>query len=77
DVVVLDRDIPGPNGDEIARHLSGQPGAPRVLMLTAADRLDDKVTGFASGADDYLPKPFVLRELVLRLRALERRRTAA
>ncbi|MFZ8299857.1 response regulator, partial [Staphylococcus aureus] len=37
DVVVLDRDIPGPNGDEIARHLSGQPGAPRVLMLTAAD----------------------------------------
>ncbi len=77
DVVVLDRDIPGPNGDEIARHLSGQPGAPRVLMLTAADRLDDKVTGFASGADDYLTKPFVLRELVLRLRALERRRTAA
>lgn len=77
DVVVLDRDIPGPNGDDIARHLSGQPGAPRVLMLTAADRLDDKVTGFASGADDYLTKPFVLRELVLRLRALERRRTAA
>jgi two-component system response regulator VanR len=77
DVVVLDRDIPGPNGDDIARNLSGQPGAPRVLMLTAADRLDDKVTGFASGADDYLTKPFVLRELVLRLRALERRRTAA
>lgn len=77
DVVVLDRDIPGPNGDDIARHLSGQPGAPRVLMLTAADRLDDKVSGFASGADDYLTKPFVLRELVLRLRALERRRTAA
>lgn len=77
DVVVLDRDIPGPNGDDIARHLSEQPGAPRVLMLTAADRLDDKVTGFASGADDYLTKPFVLRELVLRLRALERRRTAA
>lgn len=77
DVVVLDRDIPGPNGDDIARHLSGQPGAPRVLMLTAADRLDDKVTGFASGADDYLTKPFALRELVLRLRALERRRSAA
>lgn len=77
DVVVVDRDIPGPNGDDIARHLSGQPGAPRVLMLTAADRLDDKVTGFASGADDYLTKPFALRELVLRLRALERRRTAA
>ncbi|MFZ8507375.1 response regulator transcription factor, partial [Staphylococcus aureus] len=58
-------------------HLSGQPGAPRVLMRTAADRLDAKVTGFASGAADYLTKPFVLRELVLRLRALERRRTAA
>ncbi|MFK4113937.1 response regulator transcription factor [Microbacterium sp. NPDC006705] len=73
DVVVLDRDIPGPNGDEIARHLSQQTGAPRILMLTAADRLDDKASGFESGADDYLTKPFVMRELVLRLRALARR----
>jgi len=73
DVVVLDRDIPGPNGDEIARHLAGEPESPRVLMLTAADRLDDKATGFESGADDYLTKPFALRELVLRLRALGRR----
>ncbi|QEW02886.1 response regulator transcription factor [Microbacterium lushaniae] len=73
DVVVLDRDIPGPDGDEIARSLSQVPAGPRVLMLTAADRLDDKVTGFESGADDYLTKPFALRELVLRLRALSRR----
>ena len=77
DVVVLDRDIPGPNGDEIARRLAGEPASPRVLMLTAADRLDDKATGFESGADDYLTKPFALRELVLRLRALERRPAAS
>ncbi len=73
DVVVLDRDIPGPNGDEIARLLSQRPQAPRILMLTAADRLDDKASGFESGADDYLTKPFAMRELVLRLRALARR----
>ncbi|MGL4257113.1 MAG: response regulator transcription factor [Microbacterium sp.] len=73
DVVVLDRDIPGPDGDEIARRLAGRPESPRILMLTAADRLDDKATGFESGADDYLTKPFALRELVLRLRALGRR----
>ena len=76
DVVVLDRDIPGPNGDEIARHLAVEPAGPRVLMLTAADRLDDKATGFESGADDYLTKPFALPELVLRLRALGRRPAA-
>lgn len=73
DVVVLDRDIPGPNGDVIARRLASEPESPRVLMLTAADRLDDKASGFESGADDYLTKPFALRELVLRLRALGRR----
>ncbi|KRB38414.1 response regulator transcription factor [Microbacterium sp. Root180] len=73
DVVVLDRDIPGPNGDEIARRLAVEPESPRILMLTAADRLDDKESGFESGADDYLTKPFALRELVLRLRALDRR----
>lgn len=73
DVVVLDRDIPGPNGDEIARRLAASPESPRILMLTAADRLDDKESGFESGADDYVTKPFVLRELVLRLRALARR----
>lgn len=73
DVVVLDRDIPGPNGDEIAQRLSANPSSPRILMLTAADRLHDKVSGFELGADDYLTKPFVLRELVLRIRALGRR----
>ncbi|SDO61810.1 two-component system, OmpR family, response regulator VanR [Microbacterium sp. ru370.1] len=77
DVVVLDRDIPGPNGDDIARDLAARPTAPRVLMLTAADRLDDKAAGFESGADDYLTKPFILRELVLRLRALARRPAAS
>lgn len=74
DVVVLDRDIPGPDGDAIARELSATTGGPRILMLTAADRLDDLESGFQSGADDYLTKPFAMRELVLRLRALERRR---
>ncbi|MDN8549077.1 response regulator transcription factor [Microbacterium sp. NM3R9] len=77
DVVVLDRDIPGPDGDEIARRLSAHPESPRILMLTAADRLDDKASGFESGADDYLTKPFAMRELVLRLRALARRSPAA
>jgi two-component system response regulator VanR len=76
DVVVLDRDIPGPDGDEIARRLAVRGAGPRILMLTAAARLDDKQAGFESGADDYLTKPFDFRELVLRLRALERRPTA-
>jgi two-component system response regulator VanR len=80
DIAILDRDIPGPSGDEIARRIviSGASGAPGsgtlILMLTAADRLDDKATGFELGADDYLTKPFELKELVLRLRALNRRR---
>ncbi|MCW1250423.1 response regulator transcription factor [Acaricomes phytoseiuli] len=73
DVVVLDRDIPGPNGDQIAQELTREIDSPRILMLTAADQLDGKESGFESGADDYLTKPFVLRELVLRLRALGRR----
>jgi two-component system response regulator VanR len=77
DIAVLDRDIPGPSGDEIAKHIvaSGSSGSGMpILMLTAADRLDDKASGFELGADDYLTKPFDLRELVLRLRALHRRR---
>jgi two-component system response regulator VanR len=74
DIAVLDRDIPGPSGDEVAeRIVAGGSGMP-ILMLTAADRLDDKSTGFELGADDYLTKPFEFQELVLRLRALDRRR---
>ena len=74
DIAVLDRDIPGPSGDEIARHIVASGSGMPILMLTAADRLDDKTTGFELGADDYLTKPFEFRELVLRLRALDRRR---
>ena len=74
DIAVLDRDIPGPSGDEIAKRIVASGGGMPVLMLTAADRLDDKASGFELGADDYLTKPFELRELVLRLRALDRRR---
>lgn len=74
DIAVLDRDVPGPSGDEIAaRIVASRSGLP-ILMLTAADRLDDKASGFELGADDYLTKPFEMRELVLRLRALDRRR---
>src|SRR5919107_3490608 len=74
DIAVLDRDIPGPSGDEIARSIVASGSGMPILMLTAADRLDDKTSGFGIGADDYLTKPFELRELVLRLRALDRRR---
>src|SRR5207249_5597102 len=74
DIAVLDRDIPGPSGDEIAEHIVASGSGMPILMLTAADRLDDKASGFELGADDYLTKPFELRELVLRLRALDRRR---
>src|ERR1051325_6228069 len=73
DIAVLDRDIPGPSGDEIAERIVASGSGMPILMLTAADRLDDKATGFEL-ADDYLTKPFELRELVLRLRALDRRR---
>jgi two-component system response regulator VanR len=74
DIAVLDRDVPGPNGDEVAARIVASGSGMPILMLTAADRLDDKTTGFELGADDYLTKPFELRELVLRLRALDRRR---
>src|SRR5262245_25890811 len=74
DIAVLDRDIPGPTGDEIAASIVASGGGMPILMLTAADRLADKASGFELGADDYLTKPFALQELVLRLRALDRRR---
>jgi len=73
DVVVLDRDLPALDGDEVCRSLAagGYPGA--VLMLTAAGTLEDRLKGLGIGADDYLPKPFHLPELVARIRALARR----
>lgn len=74
DIAVLDRDIPGVSGDEVARRIVASASGMPILMLTAADRLDDKTSGFELGADDYLTKPFEFRELVLRLRALDRRR---
>src|SRR5688572_23345966 len=74
DIAVLDRDIPGPSGDEVAAKIVASGSGLPILMLTAADRLDDKASGFELGADDYLTKPFELQELVLRLRALDRRR---
>nr|WP_314842017.1 response regulator transcription factor [uncultured Microbacterium sp.] len=77
DIAVLDRDVPGPSGDDVARSIVASGSGIPILMLTAADRLDDKASGFEIGADDYLTKPFELRELVLRLRALDRRRRHA
>src|ERR1700742_4582764 len=74
DIAVLDRDIPGPSGDEVAARIVASGSGMPILMLTAADRLDDKTTGFGAGDGDHLTKPFELQELVLRLRALDRRR---
>ena len=76
DAVVLDRDIPGTHGDEVCAILSRERPDVRILMLTAATRLADKVGGFELGADDYLTKPFAFEELVARLRALARRPAA-
>ena len=73
DAVILDRDIPGTHGDDVARWIIASGLHCRILMLTAADLLDEKVSGFEIGADDYVTKPFELRELVVRLRALGRR----
>jgi DNA-binding response OmpR family regulator len=77
DVVVLDRDLPGVHGDEVCRALvSGRSGS-RVLMLTAASSVSDRVDGLDLGADDYLPKPFDWAELVARIRAVARRPAVA
>ncbi len=73
DVVLLDRDLPRLHGDEVCRRLARLPETPRILMLTASGTLDDRVEGLSLGADDYLAKPFALRELVARIRALARR----
>ncbi|WP_455351997.1 response regulator transcription factor [Streptomyces sp. SYSU K217416] len=73
DAVILDRDLPGVHGDEVCRRIIALGLDCRILMLTAAGRLGDKVEGLGLGADDYLPKPFDFPELVARLRALYRR----
>ncbi|MGA2927747.1 MAG: response regulator transcription factor [Solirubrobacteraceae bacterium] len=77
DVIVLDRDLPGVHGDTICRMVGDSNNPAMVLMLTAADSPGERVAGLSIGADDYLPKPFHFPELVLRIRALARRRPAA
>jgi DNA-binding response OmpR family regulator len=76
DVVVLDRDLPGTHGDQVCRQIVASGSGSRVLMLTAASTVSDRVDGLGLGADDYLPKPFDFAELVARIRALGRRSVA-
>ena len=73
DLIVLDIILPGIDGFEVLRHLRAQHLASRVLMLTARGEVKDRVTGLQLGADDYLPKPFAMGELVARVNALGRR----
>lgn len=75
DVIVLDRDLPAVHGDQVCRAVAGS--GPRILMLTAAADVDDRVDGLELGADDYLGKPFAFAELVARVRALSRRTPSA
>jgi DNA-binding response OmpR family regulator len=77
DVILLDRDLPKIHGDDVCRALVARGSRSRVLMLTAADTIEDRVDGLGLGADDYLPKPFAFAELVARVRALSRRSRAA
>lgn len=77
DVVVLDRDLPGLHGDEVCRWVVDTHPATRVIMLTASGSLDDRLEGFGLGADDYLPKPFEVPELIARVNALAKRNAPA
>ena len=76
DVVVLDRDLPGMHGDAVCVALRDRGSDTRILMLTAAAAIGDRVEGLNLGADDYLPKPFAFEELVARVHALARRAPA-
>jgi DNA-binding response OmpR family regulator len=76
DVVILDRDLPTVHGDAVCAMLAGSGSAVRILMLTAAAAVGDRVQGLNLGADDYLGKPFAFEELVARVRALARRAPA-
>src|SRR5437867_8915708 len=73
DLILLDVLLPGPDGFEVCRELRARGDATPVLMLTARATVDDRITGFDAGADDYLTKPFSFRELLARVRALLRR----
>lgn len=73
DVVVLDRDLPEVHGDDVCRSLVARGSSARILMLTASGTIQERVDGLGLGADDYLPKPFALAELIARIRALWRR----
>jgi two-component system response regulator VanR len=73
DVLVLDRDLPGIHGDQVCRQVVASGVATRILMLTAAGSVGERVAGLTLGADDYLSKPFAFAELVARIRALGRR----
>jgi DNA-binding response OmpR family regulator len=73
DVILLDRDLPKIHGDDVCRALAARGSRSRVLMLTAADTIEERVDGLGLGADDYLSKPFAFAELVARVRALARR----
>jgi DNA-binding response OmpR family regulator len=77
DVLILDRDLPAIDGDEVCRHVIATLPETRILMLTAAAAVTERVAGLSLGADDYLGKPFAFTELVARVRALGRRARAA
>ena len=77
DVIVLDRDLPRVHGDAVCAQLVAGPATARILMLTAAAAVEDRVDGLNLGADDYLGKPFAFAELVARVRALARRSPSA
>jgi DNA-binding response OmpR family regulator len=77
DVAILDRDMPGHTGDEVCKQITESPADTRVLLLTAAGGIRDRVEGLGLGADDYLTKPFAFAELVARVQALSRRSSKA